>query len=150
MILELIRHPDQWALLRDGADMTVAVEEFIRYVTPIHNMCRVATRDVELGGETIRVGQQVVLMYSAANRDPAHFADPERLDVTRHPNQHLAFGFGTHFCLGASLARLEIRVFFEELVRRVRSMRLVEGSVVEMPNAFVYGLKSARVGFDVA
>ena len=146
MILELIRRPDQWALLRDGADVTVAVEEFIRYVTPIHNMCRVATRDVEIGGETIRVGQQVVLMYSSANRDPAHFADPE-LDVTRHPNPHLAFGFGTHFCLGASLARLEIRVFFEELIRRVEALHLVEDSVVEMPNAFVYGLKSARVQF---
>jgi len=145
MILELIRRRDQWMLLREGADLTVAVEEFIRYVTPIHNMCRVATREVELGGETIRAGEQVVLMYSAANRDPAHFADPERLDVTRHPNQHLSFGFGTHFCLGASLARLEIRVFFEELVRRVREMHLVEGSVVEMPNAFVYGLRSARV-----
>jgi len=147
MILELIRRPDQWALLRDGADVTVAVEEFIRYVTPIHNMCRVATRDVEMGGETIAAGQQVVLMYSSANRDPAHFADPERLDVTRHPNPHLAFGFGTHFCLGASLARLEIRVFFEELIRRVEAVHLVEDSVVEMPNAFVYGLKSARVQF---
>jgi len=147
MILELIRRPDQWALLRDGADVTVAVEEFIRYVTPIHNMCRVATRDVEIGGETIAAGQQVVLMYSSANRDPAHFADPERLDVTRHPNPHLAFGFGTHFCLGASLARLEIRVFFEELIRRVEALHLVEDSVVEMPNAFVYGLKSARVQF---
>jgi cytochrome P450 family 142 subfamily A polypeptide 1 len=146
MILELIRRPDQWALLRDGADVTVAVEEFIRYVTPIHNMCRVATRDVEIGGETIAAGQQVVLMYSSANRDPAHFADPE-LDVTRHPNPHLAFGFGTHFCLGASLARLEIRVFFEELIRRVEAVHLVEDSVVEMPNAFVYGLKSARVQF---
>ena len=146
MILELIRRPDQWALLRDGADVTVAVEEFIRYVTPIHNMCRVATRDVEIGGETIAAGQQVVLMYSSANRDPAHFADPE-LDVTRHPNPHLAFGFGTHFCLGASLARLEIRVFFEELIRRVEALHLVEDSVVEMPNAFVYGLKSARVQF---
>jgi cholest-4-en-3-one 26-monooxygenase len=150
MILNLIDAPDQWALLRKGADLTVAVEEFIRFVTPIHNMCRVATRDVELGGETIGAGQQVVLMYSSANRDPAHFTEPERLDVTRHPNQHLSFGFGTHFCLGASLARLEIRVFFEELVRRVREMRLVEGSVVEMPNAFVYGLKSARVVFDPA
>jgi len=126
MILNLVDTPDQWALLRDGADMIVAVEEFIRFVTPIHNMCRVATRDVELGGERIREGEQVVLMYSSANRDPAHFTDPERLDVTRHPNQHLSFGFGTH----------------------VHSMRLVEGSVVEMPNAFVYGLKSARVPFE--
>ena len=147
MILNLIERPDQWARLRDGADLTVAVEEFIRFVTPIHNMCRVASRDVEIGGETIAAGQQLVLMYSAANRDPAHFIDPESLDVTRHPNQHLSFGFGTHFCLGASLARLEIRVFFEELIRRVREMRLVPGSVVEMPNAFVYGLKSAQVQF---
>jgi cytochrome P450 family 142 subfamily A polypeptide 1 len=147
MILNLIDSPEQWALLRDGADLAVAVEEFIRYVTPIHNMCRVATRDVDLGGETIAAGQQVVLMYSSANRDPAHFLDPDRLDVARHPNPHLSFGFGTHFCLGASLARLEIRVFFEELVRRVGAMHLVEGSVVEMPNAFVYGLKSARVQF---
>jgi cholest-4-en-3-one 26-monooxygenase len=147
MILNLIEQPEQWARLRAGADLNVAVEEFIRFVTPIHNMCRVATRDVEVGDETISAGQQVVLMYSSANRDPAHFTDPELLDVTRHPNQHLSFGFGTHFCLGASLARLEIRVFFEELLRRVREMRLVPGTVVEMPNAFVYGLKSARVEF---
>jgi cytochrome P450 family 142 subfamily A polypeptide 1 len=150
MILNLIEQPEQWARLRAGADLNVAVEEFIRFVTPIHNMCRVATRDVEVGDETISAGQQVVLMYSSANRDPAHFTDPELLDVTRHPNQHLSFGFGTHFCLGASLARLEIRVFFEELLRRVREMRLVPGTVVEMPNAFVYGLKSARVEFGPA
>jgi cytochrome P450 family 142 subfamily A polypeptide 1 len=150
-ILNLIDRPDQWALLRNGADMTVAVEEFIRYVTPVHNMCRVATRDVEIGGETVRAGQQVVLMYSSANRDPTYFADPERLDVNRRPNHHLAFGFGTHFCLGASLARLEIRVFFEELCRRVTAMRIVPGTEpVEMPNAFVFGLKSAQVAFDFA
>lgn len=150
-ILNLIERPDQWEVLRGGSDMTVAVEEFIRYVTPVHNMCRVATRDVEIGGETVRAGQQVVLMYSSANRDPTHFADPERLDVTRHPNHHLSFGFGTHFCLGASLARLEIRVFFEELCKRVTAMRLVPGTEpVEMPNAFVFGLKSAHVAFDFA
>ena len=150
-ILNLIANPDQWALLRDGADSTIATEEFIRYVTPVNNMCRVATRDVELGGETIRAGQQVVLMYPSANRDPAHFAEPERFDITRHPNPHLAFGFGTHFCLGASLARLEIRVFFEELRTRVTGMRLAPGTApVDMPNAFVYGLTSARVAFDLA
>ena len=150
-ILNLIANPDQWALLRDGADSTIATEEFIRYVTPVNNMCRVATRDVELGGETIRAGQQVVLMYPSANRDPAHFAEPERFDLTRHPNPHLAFGFGTHFCLGASLARLEIRVFFEELRTRVTGMRLAPGTApVDMPNAFVYGLTSARVAFDLA
>jgi cholest-4-en-3-one 26-monooxygenase len=150
-ILNLIAHPDQWDLLRNGADVTVATEEFIRYVTPIHNMCRVARTDTEVGGQEVRAGQQLVLMYSSANRDLAHFSDPERFDVARQPNDHLAFGFGTHFCLGAALARMEIRLFFEELVRRVRSLRVVPGSrPVEMPNAFVFGLKSAHVAFDFA
>jgi len=143
-MLELIARPDQWQLLRDGADIAVAVEEFIRWVSPIHNMCRVAVRDYDIGGVTIRAGQQVVLLYGSANRDPAHFHDPERFDVTRRPNDHLAFGVGTHFCLGAGLARLEIRVFFEELVRRVESMRALSAPV-EMPNAFVFGLREARV-----
>jgi cytochrome P450 family 142 subfamily A polypeptide 1 len=146
-ILHMAERPDQWALLRSGADVAVAVEELIRYVTPIHNMCRVATADVELGGRTIRAGDQLVLMYSSANRDPAHFDAPEELDVTRQPNHHLAFGFGTHFCLGASLARLEIRVCIEELLRRVQGFQVVPGSVEEMPNAFVYGLRAAHVDF---
>jgi cytochrome P450 family 142 subfamily A polypeptide 1 len=148
-ILNLIDHPDQWDALRSGADLEVATEEFIRYVTPIHNMCRVAVSDQRVGGETIRAGQQVVLMYASANRDPAHFVEPERFDVTRHPNQHLSFGFGTHFCLGAALARLEIRTFFEEFVRRVKSIRVTPGTKpVEMPNAFVYGLAEAHVDLE--
>ncbi|MGH9233986.1 MAG: cytochrome P450 [Acidimicrobiales bacterium] len=148
-ILDLIAHPDQWRALKAGADLTVATEEFIRWVTPIHNMCRVAAVDTEVGGRPVQAGQQLVLMYGSANRDPAHFADPERYDVTRTPNNHIAFGFGTHFCLGAALARMEIRLFFAELVRRVRSMRLVPHTEpIEMPNAFVYGLRSAHVEFD--
>ncbi|HEX5945479.1 MAG TPA: cytochrome P450 [Acidimicrobiales bacterium] len=148
-ILDLIAHPDEWRKLKDGADMAVAVEEFIRWVTPVHNMCRVAAVDTEVAGQPIEAGQQLVLMYSSANRDTAHFTDPERYDVTRSPNNHIAFGFGTHFCLGAALARMEIRLFFTELVRRVRSMRLVPGTApVEMPNAFVYGLRSAHVEFE--
>ncbi len=148
-ILDLIAHPDQWEALKSGADPAVATEEFIRWVTPIHNMCRVAAVDTEVGGQAVEAGQQLVLMYSSANRDPAHFDDPERYDVTRTPNNHIAFGFGTHFCLGAALARMEIRLFFTELVRRVRSMRLVPGTEpVEMPNAFVYGLRSAHVEFE--
>jgi cytochrome P450 family 142 subfamily A polypeptide 1 len=146
-IIEMARQPEQWQLLRDGADLTVAVEEFIRWVTPIHNMCRVATQDTEIGGSTIAAGDQLVLMYSSANRDPAHFDEPERLDVTRNPNHHISFGFGTHFCLGASLARLEIRIFFEELLQRANGFRLVPDSIEEMPNAFVYGLRSAQVEF---
>jgi cytochrome P450 family 142 subfamily A polypeptide 1 len=145
-ILALIEHPDQWQHLRGGADIAVATEEFIRYVSPIHNMCRVARQDYEIGGVTINAGQQVVLLYSSANRDEAHFTDPERFDVRRTPNTHVAFGLGTHFCLGAGLARLEIRVFFEEFVRRVAGISRAPGTdVVEMPNAFVYGLREATV-----
>ena len=147
-LLNLVANPAEWSKLKAGADLTVAVEEFIRYVTPIHNMCRVATTDYDIGGETVRKGQQVVLMYGSANRDPRAFEDPERFDVTRQPNQQIAFGFGTHFCLGAALARSEIRIFFEELIRRVDTFSLTPGSVpVEMPNAFVYGLRSANVDF---
>jgi cytochrome P450 family 142 subfamily A polypeptide 1 len=148
-ILLLIDHPAEWEKLRSGADLAVAVEEMIRYVTPIHNMCRVATSDVEIAGGTVPEGHQVVLMYGSANRDPRQFSEPERFDVTRRPNNHVAFGFGTHFCLGAALARLEVRVFFEELVRRVAGLRLSPGTApVEMPNAFVYGLRSAHVDFE--
>ena len=144
-MIELARRPEQWARLRDGVDLSIAVEELIRFVTPVHNMCRVAVEDTVLRGTAIAAGEQLMLMYGSANRDPAHFADPEALDVTRHPNHHLSFGFGTHFCLGSSLARLEIRLFFEELLSRASELRVVEGSVEEMPNAFVYGLRSARM-----
>jgi cytochrome P450 family 142 subfamily A polypeptide 1 len=144
-MIELSRRPEQWALLRELTDLTTAVEELIRFVTPIHNMCRVAVEDTEVAGSPIRAGQQLVLMYPSANRDPAHFEDPEELDLTRDPNHHLAFGFGTHFCLGSSLARLEIRIFFEELLQRVAELRVHEDSIEEMPNAFVYGLRSARM-----
>ena len=148
-ILNLIENPAELAKLRAGADMTVAVEEFIRYVTPIHNMCRVASDDAVVNGITIPKGNQVVLMYSSANRDEKYFDNAEALDVARTPNNHIAFGFGTHFCLGASLARLEIRVFFEELLRRTSGWKLVPGTEpVEMANAFVRGLESAHVEFD--
>jgi cholest-4-en-3-one 26-monooxygenase len=145
-LLNLVAHPGEWEKLRAGADVTVATEELIRYVTPIHNMCRVANTDYDIGGVTIPQGNQVLLMYGSANRDAAHFDDPERFDVTRNPNPHIAFGFGTHFCLGAALARMEIRVFFEELVRRVDSFTITPGTTPEeMPNAFVYGLRSAHL-----
>ena len=144
-LIDLDQRPGQWQALQAGADLTTATEEFIRFVTPIHNMCRTAARDTELRGKSIHEGQQVVLMYSSANRDPAHFADPENLDVARHPNNHLSFGFGTHFCLGAALARLEIRTFFDEWVKRVAAFRIVPDSIVEMPNAFVFGVRSATI-----
>lgn len=146
-LVELTKHPDQWALLKNGSDLDIAVEEFIRFVTPIHNMCRVATEDYEIGGRIIRKGQQVVLMYSSANRDPLHFDNPEQLDVARNPNHHIAFGFGTHFCLGASLARLEIKLFFEIFLERIASIKLVSDPV-EMPNSFVYGLSSCLMRLE--
>ncbi len=147
-LLELADRPEQWELLRGGADIEVATEEFIRWVTPVHNFCRVATTDYELHGETIRAGQQVLLAYGAANRDPAHFADPEVFDIRRAPNHHISFGFGTHFCLGAALARLEIRTFFDRLRTRVdRIQRLTNEPHVEMPNAFVFGLKESHMAF---
>lgn len=137
--------------MRAGADLAVATEEFIRFVSPLHNMCRVANRDYEIGGVTIKAGQQVVLLYGSANRDPAHFRDPEVFDIRRTPNTHLAFGLGTHFCLGAGLARLEVKVFFEEFLRRVRDVSLAPGhEIVETPNAFVYGLHEATIDLTPA
>jgi cytochrome P450 family 142 subfamily A polypeptide 1 len=148
-LLNLIRYPEQWGRLRSGADIPTAVEEMIRFVTPIHNMCRVAVEDTEVAGGKVAAGQQLVLMYGSGNRDETVFDQPETFDIGRSPNNHIAFGFGTHFCLGAALARTEIRIFFEELVRRVSSFRLAPGAdPVEMPNAFVYGLRSAHLEFQ--
>ncbi|MDW3219267.1 MAG: cytochrome P450 [Acidimicrobiales bacterium] len=147
-LLALTEHPTEWEKLKAGADMEIAVEEFIRWVTPIHNFCRRATEDHEVRGVTIKAGDQVLLAYGAANRDPDHFEDPEVFDVTRDPNHHISFGFGTHFCMGASLARLEINTFFQRLVDRVDSFeRLTDRPHVEMPNAFVFGLKEAHMSF---
>ena len=128
MCLELTRHADQRAqLVADpGILADTGVEEFIRWVTPILNMRRTATEDHELGGQRIRRGDQLLLLYGSANRDPRAFAEPDRLDVTRDHNRHVAFGFGTHFCLGAALARLEIRVMFEELLGRIPDWELVD------------------------
>ncbi|GIH79342.1 cytochrome P450 [Planobispora longispora] len=140
----LIRHPEQWALLReDPGLMENAIEEFIRWTTPVLNMCRSATRDTVLAGQEISEGQQVLLMYGSANRDPEVFTDPDAFDVTRPAGRHIAFGLGTHFCLGAALARLELRIFFEEFVRRVGSAAWADDRGPRiLPNAFVRGVTS--------
>src|SRR6185369_4733120 len=118
------------------------------WVTPILNMRRTATRDTEIAGVPIREGEEILMMFASANRDEAHFTDPERFDVTRSPNPHLAFGLGTHFCLGASLARLELRVVFEEMLGRFRRLeRATEGKLSYVRNAFVRGLESLPVRF---
>lgn len=140
----LIGHPDQWRLLREDPSLIEgAVEEFIRWTTPILNMCRSATRDTELHGQQINAGQQVLLMYGSANRDPAVFASPDTFDVTRKPGGHIAFGLGTHFCLGAALARLELQIFFEEWVGRVGEAAWADATGPRiLPNAFVRGVTS--------
>jgi len=150
-ILELAARPDQWQLLKDGADMEVATEEFIRWVTPILNMRRTATEDHELHGHSIAAGDELLLMYGSANRDDRVFSDPDTLDVMREHNHHVAFGFGTHFCLGASLARLEIRVMFEELLRRLPDLRLAAGADPrKQPSAFAVGYDAVAMEFTPA
>ena len=116
-VYELVRRPDRLAALRrDPTLIPVAVEEMLRYCNPLHCFRRTATTDTELGGKRIAAGDKVAMMYTAANRDPAVFTDPQTFDIRRSPNPHLSFGIGEHFCLGVHLARLEIRVFLEELL----------------------------------
>ncbi len=145
----LIQHPEQQDLLRREPErMTVAVEELIRWTTPILNMCRVATKDTEVAGVPIAKGQQVVLMYSSANRDEKIFENPDRFDVTRAPNPHITFGFGTHFCLGASLARLELKIMFTELLARFdRWAWADEIGPRRLPNSFVRGITEFPITF---
>jgi cytochrome P450 family 142 subfamily A polypeptide 1 len=143
----LLRHPEQWRLLaREPQRIPTAVEEMLRWVTPIQNMNRTATRDVVLRGRTIRAGQKVLLLYPSANRDERVFADPFRFDVTRDPNPHLAFGVGAHFCLGASLARLELRVLFEELLAAMPDLALAsDAPLAASPSNFIRGIPAMAV-----
>jgi cytochrome P450 family 142 subfamily A polypeptide 1 len=147
-MLALLDRPDQWAILRDDpAAMEVAVEELLRWVSPIKNMSRTVTRELELHDQTLHEGDQVILMYPAANRDPAVFDDPDRLDVRRDPNPHLAFGFGPHFCMGASLARLELKVMFTELARRLPDLHLAGEPMPRRSSNFISGPEAMPVAF---
>jgi len=146
----LIENPDQRRLLaEDPGKIKAAVEEMLRWVTPIQNMCRTATQDVELGGQQIREGDQLLLMYPSGNRDAEVFEDPYRFDVERTPNDHVAFGgYGTHFCLGAPLARLELRVMFEELVRRLPDLQIAPGADLPIRESnFIVGIEEMPVQF---
>jgi cytochrome P450 len=124
-LLGLIEHPDQWALLgSDRSLMGSAIEEMLRWASSTPYNRRTATRDVDIGGQTIRAGDKVVLWWASANRDEAVFADPFRFDIRRDPNPHLAFGHGAHFCLGATLARIEMRMIFEGILDRFARVEL--------------------------
>jgi cytochrome P450 len=144
-MLALIENPDQLALLQAQPELIPgAVEEFLRWASPVYHFRRTATRDVELGGQKIKDGDKVVMWFAAANRDEDAFTDPYRLDVTRKPNNHLAFGTGMHTCLGNSLARMEIRLMFEELIPRLEHIELA-GPVTRVRSNFVNGIKSFPV-----
>jgi cholest-4-en-3-one 26-monooxygenase len=146
-MLALIQHPEQrQRLIDDPTLIPSAVEEILRWVTPVIHFRRTAMRDVALRGKTIREGDKVAVFYSSANRDEEVFTDPFAFDVGRSPNEHLAFGVGQHFCLGASLARLELRLIFEELLRRLPDVALA-GEVRRLRSNFINGIKEMPVRF---
>jgi cytochrome P450 len=150
-MLALMEHPDQLQLLKDEPErIPVAVEEILRWATPVLHFRRTATRDVDLGGQTIKAGDKVVTWYVSANRDEGMFPDPYRFDVTRQPNDHVTFGpGGPHFCLGAHLARLETKILFQELLPRLGSIELA-GPVRRIRSNFVNGIKSMPVRIRTA
>jgi cytochrome P450 len=143
----LIEHPEERArLLADPALVPTAVEEIVRHNPPVMYFRRTATRDTEIHGQRIRAGDRVTMWYPSANRDEEVFPDPDRFDVGRTPNEHLAFGIGEHFCLGANLARLELVCIFDELLRRLPDMRLA-APVRRLRSNFIDGVKEMRVAF---
>ena len=148
----LIAHPAQLVqLVAEPARIPQAVEEFLRWVTPIMNFRRTATRDYALRGQKIRAGEQVLMLHGSANRDESVFPDAASFDITREPNPHLAFGIGTHFCLGANLARLEMRIIFEELLARLPDMHLAPDAVAERSlSTFIRGWTSMPVEYTPA
>jgi cytochrome P450 len=147
-ILNLLRNPPQMQLLRsDPSLMANAVEEFLRYDSPLQFALRMALEDVQLGSATIKKGDVVYLILGAANRDPSHYPDPDRLDITRQRINHLAFGAGMHFCLGAPLARLEAQTAISTVLRRFPNLRLVEQDLQYHNNYTLHGLKALRVEF---
>jgi cytochrome P450 family 142 subfamily A polypeptide 1 len=146
-LVELSRHPDMWeAMAADPELIPGAVEELLRWVTPLNNFFRTAKTAASIGDTGIEEGQRLILLYPSANRDERIFDEPYRFDIRRTPNQHVAFGFGTHFCLGSSLARLQLRLLLQALTRTISDLTLLEGPDIE-PNIFVGAVRSCRLGF---
>ncbi|HYW24964.1 MAG TPA: cytochrome P450 [Terriglobales bacterium] len=141
-VLALLRNPDQLALLRSRPELlTAALEELLRWDSPVQLTARVVGEECELGGRTLRPGELLLTLLGAANRDPAQFPEPDRLDLTREPSQHFSFGRGIHFCLGAPLARLEGRLAIGSLVSRFPGLRLA-GEPVRSETITLRGLRS--------
>jgi cytochrome P450 family 142 subfamily A polypeptide 1 len=148
--LALMNFPDQrMKLIDDPTKVPNAVEELLRWVSPIKNMNRTATRDTELRGLRVREGDRLLLLYPSGNRDERVYDNPNLLDVERSPNPHVAFGgYGTHHCLGASLARLELRIMFEELGRRLPDLELAsDDPLPQRASNFITGIEAMPVRF---
>jgi cytochrome P450 len=149
-LLALLEHPGELARLRkDPGLLATAADEIVRWTSPITYFCRTAAEDCSLGGRAIRAGDTLVLLYASANRDEAVFREPFRFDVGRDPNPHLGFGIGEHFCLGASLARLELRAFFAELLRAFETIEAI-GPPVRLRSSFNAGYRHLPVRLHAA
>ena len=146
---QLLRHHDQWeSLVADPGLAPGAIEEMLRWTSPVKNMARTLMRDVDYHGTQLRQGEKMLLMFESANFDESVFGDPENFRIDRNPNNHMAFGFGTHFCLGNQLARLELNTMLRKLLARLPDLRLVDGSALPLrPANFVSGLEKMPVVF---
>jgi pimeloyl-[acyl-carrier protein] synthase len=148
-LLTLMRNPEKLAQLRDDpALMPSALEELLRFESPSQHTGRIAPEDVEMGGRQIRKGQAVMAIMAAANRDPERFPDPDRLMLDRPDNKHLAFGWASHFCFGAPLARMEGQIAFETLLRRLPHLEIAPGPLTWRSNSGLRGLEALPVTFE--
>jgi len=147
-LLAMLRNPDQLETFRtnDGGERT-AIDEMLRHDSPVQYSGRIARVDIEVGGQTIRAGQTVRMIFGAANRDPEIFADPETFNVARDPNEHMAFGYGIHFCLGAQLARLEGEMALSALIRRFPNIKLAKTDLCWRPAPVLRGLEALPITF---
>ena len=132
----------------DERGLTTALEEVLRYRSPVQAMTRIAAEDVELRGETIEEGDRIIVWLGSANRDERRFEDADEFRPDRSPNQHLGFGHGTHYCLGAPLARLEAKIALTELLDRVENVRLADEDLQPLRSSFVYGVESLPIRYD--
>jgi cytochrome P450 len=148
-LLGLIENPDQWGRLCDNRQlMPQAIEEMIRWVTPVKAFMRTAAQDTTVRGVPIAAGESLLLSYVSGNRDEEVFIDPFRFDVGREPNKHVAFGYGVHYCLGAALARMEVNSFFTQLLSRLQSIELT-GAPQHVATTFVGGLKHLPIRYSL-
>lgn len=150
-LLSLLRNPRELQMLRANPSLyPSAIEELLRYESPIQYTSRLAPADVDLGGRLVRRRQAVIALVGSANHDPERFRDPDRLDITRQDNRHLAFGWAAHFCFGAPLARLEGQIALSTILRRLRNLALEPMALVWQTNVGFRGLESLPVTFDAA